>query len=260
MVVVEHDDLALVVDAPRRAVEQGPKLDRVVVPEHEVEPPAGRPEPLVGKRQPVGQARPHELDEQAVEAPVGPSRLELAGLCPVGVVAVIGDQLLEGLEVRSSVDLVGRPDECAAVPAVSPADDRLERLAGDVAPEDQDVDAIRSAGVDELAEALARSVEIGCEVDLGLRWAIAAQPPAGRERSVWTASISRIARSRSTGFQVIPSTFRLVPTIAPSATPKISSTRSARTPVLAMTGVAGAGVLGLSQVAHLERDARRPDR
>ncbi len=142
MVVVEHDHPALVVDAPGRLVEEGPELGRIVVAEHEEEPPAGRAEALVGQGQPVGQAGPHQLDEQPVEAAVGLPGVELAGLGPVRVVAVIGDELLERLEVRPGVDLVGRPDERAAVAAVGAPDDRLERLAGDVTPEDQDVDPV----------------------------------------------------------------------------------------------------------------------
>ena len=55
--------------------------------------------------------------------------------------------------------------------------------------------------------------------------------------------MNRRARSGSTGFQVMPSTLRLVPTITPSATARVSASRSAVTPVFASTGVSGAACL-----------------
>ena len=55
--------------------------------------------------------------------------------------------------------------------------------------------------------------------------------------------MNRRARAGSTGFQVMPSTLRLVPTITPSATARVSASRSAVTPVFASTGVCGAACL-----------------
>src|SRR5450830_1595568 len=59
-------------------------------------------------------------------------------------------------------------DEVAAVLAGWPFDDRLDRLAGHVAAEDHHVGAVRRAGVEELAEALLRAMDVGGEVQKSL--------------------------------------------------------------------------------------------
>src|SRR5260370_42023802 len=89
--------------------------------------------------------------------------------------------------------------------------------------------------VDELAEAHARSVQVGDEVHerLGHGQTII----SARARSA--AAINAAARTGSTGFQVTPSRLRCVPTIAPSAAARISFTVSAVTPGLASTGAWG---------------------
>ena len=58
--------------------------------------------------------------EEGLEAPVGPTRLDLAGLCPIGVVAVVLDQPLERLEVGPFLDAVVDTDEATSPPAVGP--------------------------------------------------------------------------------------------------------------------------------------------
>ena len=79
--------------------------------------------------------------------------------------------------------------------------------------------------------------------------------PGTGQRAARAASIRRPARAGSTAFQVIPSTFRLVPTIAPSATLKIS-----RDPVGPHAGIGHdrhlrRRLLGRAQVAHREGHA-----
>ena len=144
VLVVEPDDLALVVRAPGRAVEQRAQLLGVVVAEHEVQRNAQRPQARVGELEPFGEPLAHEAQEQLVEAAVRLHRLELARVGAVRVVAVVGDQLLERDQLGSFDDVVVGADEPALPVAAGRADDRLDRLAGDVAAEDQDLRPRRS--------------------------------------------------------------------------------------------------------------------
>ena len=100
-----------------------------------------------------------------------------------------------------------------------PLDDRLDRLAGQVAAEDEDVRPVDGAGVEELPEALLdpwRSVAKKRRRAVGHR-------PSGRGRA--RACGARVHQARARRVDLVPgvpSTLRLVPTIAPSATAKIS--------------------------------------
>src|SRR6185369_4954563 len=80
---------------------------------------------------------------------------------------------------------------------------------------------------------------------------------AGAERAWRAVSMNRRARSGSTGRQVVPSTLRLVPTITPSATARVSASRSAVTPVFSSTGVCGAACLGAADEDHVEAEEDR---
>src|SRR5215207_9129393 len=65
----------------------------------------------------------------------------------------------------------------------------------------------------------------------------------------FTTSISSRTRSRSTGFQVIPSTLRLEPTMAPSANWSNSAALEVRNPVLTKTGFRTSNAAELLQFA-----------
>jgi hypothetical protein len=91
--------------------------------------------------------------------------LEFPGLGAVGVVAVVGDEALEVLELRLVADLVVSADEVALIPAAGGFHDRLDGLAGHVSAQNQHVGLVDLGRVDELTEAQARSVQVGDEVD-----------------------------------------------------------------------------------------------
>ena len=68
------------------------------------------------------------------------------------------------------------------------------------------------------------------------------------------------ARSGSMRFSVRPSTFMAVPTMAPSATSRMRSTVSCRTPVLAITGISGTAAFVSSRSAKRKGSpARGPE-
>src|SRR5206468_12064305 len=70
----------------------------------------------------------------------------------------------KGRRILAAADSIpgklGSTDEPRLVGAVVKSNERYERLAGHIAAEDQGVDAVELAGVDELAEALFRSVDV----------------------------------------------------------------------------------------------------
>ena len=165
--LVEHHDPPLRVRPPRRCVEQRPQRYRIVVAEHEEQRGSGRAEPVVGEREPGVQPLLHQGREQGLEAAVGHECLDLAGLRPVGVVAVVLDQPLERLEVGALLDAVVDTDEATSPAAVGLPHDRLDRLARDVAAENEDIGAVDRRCVDELAETLRRTVEVRREQDPG---------------------------------------------------------------------------------------------
>ncbi len=167
MAIVDHHDASLRVRPPRRCVEQRPQRYRIVVAEHEEERGPVGTQALVGKLEPGGEPLLHEACEEALETAVRLERLDLTWLGAVRVVAVILDQPLQGLEVGPFLHAVLGADEAAAPSAPGLSHDRLDRLSGDVAAQDQDVGAVDRRGVDELAEALRRTVEIGHEEDAG---------------------------------------------------------------------------------------------
>src|SRR5581483_5234533 len=105
--------------------------------------------------------------------------------------------------------------------------------------------------VEEVVEAGALRRVDGCGhvgEDVALRHADAPRDGAGVRhqtplssgvRAASTDAMNLRARSSSTRFQVMPSTFRLVPTTTPSATARMSPTFDSFTPVLANSTVSG---------------------
>src|SRR6185312_8995084 len=167
--------------------------------------------------------------------PVGHARVQLARRRPPRVVAVVGDEPLDVAQLVAVGQVVLAAAEGEAVAVVADPHDRLHGLAGHVAAQHHHVRPVRGAGVQELAEALLRAVHVRGEEQLDLPGhAYAARDPS---RAAATSSTIRAARSGSTGFQVSPSTLRLVPTIAPSTRSSTLLTVSWLTPVLASTGM-----------------------
>ena len=176
VLVVEPDDLPLVMSAPGCAVEQRAQFLGIVVAEHEVERDAERPQACIRKVEPFGEPFTHQAQEQIVESAVRLHRLELAGIGAVRVIAMVGDELLEGNQLGAFDDVVVRADEATHPPSARCVHDRLDRLAGDVATEDQDLGLVDLRGVDELAEAHVRSVQVADEVDSCFRH-VRPEPP-----------------------------------------------------------------------------------
>src|SRR4029077_5577868 len=121
------------------------------------------PQPGVGDVQPLRQPVAHEPEEQVVEGSVGLHGLQLAGLGPVGIVAVVGDEPFQTGEFGALGQLVALCDEGAVPPPVRPLDDRLDGLARHVPAEHEHGGLVHTGSVDELAEAEAGSVEVADE-------------------------------------------------------------------------------------------------
>src|SRR5207302_4324621 len=123
---------------------------------------------------------------------------QLVPLAAQGIEAGIADPLLDrgGLRVvQLRVDVVAERDRIAPRAAL----DRDDRLAGDVAAQDQMLDAVEAPGVQELAEADVGAVDVAGEEDARLLSGLT-PPPEGhpadsvrRDRAIHQVEVDALA-------------------------------------------------------------------
>ncbi len=140
--------------SPRCVVEQRRELRRIIVAEHPVDGNALGPKPLVGELEPLLKALADEREEQVVQGPGCLHVREFARVRAVGVVAVVGDQPLDGAQLLAVLKVVAGAAEAELEPAAGRAGDRLDRLSGQVTAEHHHIGAVDRPAVEELAEAL----------------------------------------------------------------------------------------------------------
>ena len=99
MVVVDRQHASFGVRAPGRLLERFGQRRWVVVSEHPERRLAERSQPLVGQLHPALQAGQHQLSSRSSTRTVVDPLIELARLRPPRVVAEVGDQALDVLEL-----------------------------------------------------------------------------------------------------------------------------------------------------------------
>ena len=155
------DDVALAELELRRGREDLVDVGAVVVAGADDAAHSDAGETLVGPGDPLLDGAAHLRMEELVElvgvaGELGP----LVGSHDHGVVAVIADRALVERQRVGAVEIVAHVLHVERVLAAAVVDDGDDRLAGHVAAEDEDVGLVVLAGVDELAPAGLRAVDV----------------------------------------------------------------------------------------------------